>query len=348
MSGGVDSSVTAALLKNDGWDVVGITLQLYKNDQVIGRCCSSKDIYDARRVADHLKIPHYVIDYENTFRQDVIEQFIDSYLAGETPIPCILCNQTVKFRDLFGIAHDLDAEALATGHYVRCEKVEGVTRMLRGVDHERDQSYFLFTTIREKLNFLRFPLGDIKSKNETRKIAKQYKLPVATKPDSQDICFVPDGNYASLIELLRPNSIKSGNIVHVDGRILGCHNGIIHYTVGQRKGLGLGGGEPLYVIQIDAIMHRVIVGPKEILIRAGVTLSGVNWLVEETSGINRVQVKIRSASEPIPATLHQDDNGIFNVIFDRPKEGVTPGQACVFYDGELVLGGGWIKQAVNN
>jgi tRNA-specific 2-thiouridylase len=347
MSGGVDSSATAALLKEQGWEVVGVTLQLYDHGQAVGRansCCAGKDIHDARRVADRLGIAHYVVDYESTFRQDVIERFADSYVAGETPIPCVLCNQTVKFRDLFGIARDLGAEALATGHYVRREDAPDGPRMLRGTDHGRDQSYFLFATTREQLAFLRFPLGAMGSKDETRAIARRFDLPVAVKPDSQDICFVPDGNYAGLVERLRPGAIESGDIVHLDGRILGRHEGIIHYTVGQRKGLGLGGGPPLYVVRLNAPARQVIVGPKEALGRPGVSLSGVNWLGEDGPEARPVQVKIRSAREPVPATLRLGPEGAADVVFGQPEEGVAPGQACVFYDGERVLGGGWIRR----
>ncbi|PKU25110.1 tRNA 2-thiouridine(34) synthase MnmA [Telmatospirillum siberiense] len=360
MSGGVDSSATAALLKEEGWDVVGVTLQLYDHGQAVGRansCCAGKDIHDARRVADRLGIPHYVVDYESTFRQDVIERFADSYVAGETPIPCVLCNQTVKFRDLFGIARDLGAEALATGHYVRREETPSGVHMLRGADHGRDQSYFLFATTRDQLDFLRFPLGSMGSKDETRAIARRFELPVAVKPDSQDICFVPDGDYAGLVERLRPGAIEAGDIVHVDGRVLGRHEGIIHYTVGQRRGLKLGGGPPLYVIRLEAAARRVVVGPKEALGRSAVALSGVNWLGEaeveaeaEAEAEARewaVQVKIRSTREPVPAMLRLGPAGSADVRFLHPEEGVAPGQACVFYDGERVLGGGWIRRDGN-
>jgi tRNA-specific 2-thiouridylase len=353
MSGGVDSSATAALLKEQGWDVVGVTLQLYDHGKAVGRansCCAGKDIHDARRVADRLAIPHYVVDYESTFREDVIERFADSYIAGETPIPCVLCNQTVKFRDLFAIARDLGAEALATGHYVRREETALGPQMLRGADHTRDQSYFLFATTRAQLDFLRFPLGNMGSKDETRAIAKRFDLPVAVKPDSQDICFVPDGNYAALVERLRPGAIEAGDIVHVDGRVLGRHEGIVHYTVGQRKGLGLGGGPPLYVVRLDAPARRVVVGPKEALGRSALTLSGVNWLGDEDGSggslgeAKPVYVKIRSAREPVAARLVLGPDATAVVHFTQPEEGVAPGQACVFYDGERVLGGGWIRR----
>ncbi|MDR3438999.1 tRNA 2-thiouridine(34) synthase MnmA [Telmatospirillum sp.] len=346
MSGGVDSSATAALLQEAGWDVVGVTMQLYDHGKAVGRansCCAGKDIHDARRVADVLGIPHYVVDYESTFREDVIERFADSYVAGETPIPCVLCNQTVKFRDLFAVARDLGAEALATGHYVLREDGEAGPRLLRGADHSRDQSYFLFTTTRQQLDFLRFPLGGMSSKDETRAIAKRFGLPVAVKPDSQDICFVPDRDYAGLVERLRPGAIEPGDIVDIDGRVLGQHQGVIHYTVGQRKGLRLGGGPPLYVVRLDAPGRRVIVGPKEALGRSRITLTGINWLGEDgVSGPQAVAVKIRSTREPVAAMLTLMPGDKAAVAFTQPEEGVAPGQACVFYDGERVLGGGWI------
>jgi tRNA-specific 2-thiouridylase len=348
MSGGVDSSATAALLKEQGWDVVGVTLQLYDHGRAIGRansCCAGKDIHDARRVADRLGIAHYVMDYESTFRQDVIERFADSYVAGETPIPCVLCNQTVKFRDLVTVARDLGAEALATGHYVLRKDGPAGPELWRGADHGRDQSYFLFATTAEQLSFLQFPLGGMTSKDETRAIARRFDLPVAVKPDSQDICFVPDGNYAGLVERLRPGAIEPGDIVHVDGRVLGHHQGVIHYTVGQRKGLGVGGGPPLYVVRLDAPGRRVIVGPKEALGRTAIRLKGVNWLggPQAWDGAPQpVTVKIRSTREPVPATVTLRPDGGARVAFDRPEEGVAPGQACVFYQAERVLGGGWI------
>jgi tRNA-specific 2-thiouridylase len=348
MSGGVDSSATAALLKEEGWDVVGVTLQLYDHGRAAGRantCCAGRDIRDARRVADVLGIPHYVIGYEKTFRQDVIERFADAYLEGETPIPCVLCNQTVKFRDLVAVARDLDAAALATGHYVRRE--EDLARgpiLLRGVDPARDQSYFLFATTREQLGYLRFPLGGMASKEETRAIARRHRLPVAAKPDSQDICFVPDGDYARLVGKLRPGAARGGDIVHVDGTHLGRHDGVIHYTVGQRKGLRLGGGPPLYVVRIEAASRRVVVGPKTALARSSIAVKGVNWLGEgEGQGIG-VMVKIRSTREPVPATLMLGPDATATVEFAHPEEGVAPGQACVFYSGDRLLGGGWIAR----
>ncbi len=349
MSGGVDSSATAALLKDQGWDVVGVTLQLYDHGAAICRpntCCAGKDIHDARTVADALGIPHYVLDMESTFQADVIDRFAQSYLHGETPIPCILCNQTVKFRDLVGVARDLGAQALATGHYVRRQDGPDGPMMLKGVDPNRDQSYFLFATTRDQLDFLRFPLGGMPSKDETRAIAARHNLPVAKKRDSQDICFVPDGDYAGLVARLHPGAIRPGDIVHLDGRILGRHDGIIHYTIGQRKGLGLGGGPPLYVVRLDAGLNQVIVGPRDALKRQGIALHGVNWLGKaDTTGPIRAQVRVRSTRPPQPATIHLHDGGLAMVILDGREEGVAPGQACVFYDGDRVLGGGWIKES---
>ncbi|MEW5727948.1 MAG: tRNA 2-thiouridine(34) synthase MnmA [Pseudomonadota bacterium] len=342
MSGGVDSSATAALLVEQGLEVVGVTLQLYDHGAATCRantCCAGKDIHDARAVADALGIPHYVLDMENVFRADVIEAFAESYARGETPIPCVLCNQTVKFRDLVAAARDLGADALATGHYVRRE--DGPV-MLRGVDPARDQSYFLFATTRDQLDFLRFPLGGIASKAETRAIAARHRLPVAAKRDSQDICFVPDGDYAALVARLRPGAAEPGEIVDRDGRVLGDHRGVIHFTIGQRKGLGIGGGgAPLYVLGLDPARRRVVVGPREALGCSLIRLRGVNWLGGDEREA-RVAVKVRSTRPPAAATLVRLDGGEAEVRLDHPEEGVAPGQACVFYDGDRVLGGGWI------
>jgi tRNA-uridine 2-sulfurtransferase len=348
MSGGVDSSATAALLVEQGWEVVGVTLQLYDHGKAVGRsntCCAGKDIHDARRVADALGIAHYVIDYESTFRRDVIEPFAEAYVKGETPIPCVLCNQTVKFRDLLAVARDLGAAALATGHYVRREEGASGPIMLRGADHSRDQSYFLFATTRQQLDFLRFPLGGMTSKEETRAIAQRFALPVAAKPDSQDICFVPTGDYAGLLHSLRPGAAQPGDIVDRAGQVLGRHAGIIHYTVGQRRGLKLGGGPPLYVLRLDAERRQVVVGPKEALGRRRVALNGVNWLGDGDGQAVPVTVKIRSTREPVPGRVSLGADGTATVALDQPEEGVAPGQACVFYDGERVLGGGWISHS---
>lgn len=348
MSGGVDSSVTAALLHEQGYEVVGVTLQLYDHGAAVKRaasCCAGRDIYDARRVADAIGIPHYVLDYESRFRSDVIDRFADSYVVGETPIPCVLCNQTVKFRDLLAAARDLGAQALATGHYVRRLRGGGGAELHRGADPSRDQSYFLFTTSRDQLEFLRFPLGGIAGKERTRAEAARLRLPVASKPDSQDICFVPDGDYAGLVAKLRPGVIEPGEIVHVDGRVLGRHDGVIHYTVGQRKGIGIGGGPPLFVVRLEPETRRVVVGPREALGRDRLSLHGVNWLGADGVGAPlRVAVKIRSTRPPVPATLRLGGGGAATVRLDTPEPGVAPGQACVFYDGDRCLGGGWIAR----
>ena len=350
MSGGVDSSVTAALLREQGYDVVGITLQLYDHGAAVGRkgaCCAGQDIHDARRVADRLGIAHYVLDYENRFRAEVIDEFADSYLAGETPIPCVRCNQQIKFRDLLDTARDLGAAALATGHYVRRVAGPAGAELHRAVDRSRDQSYFLFATTRDQLDFLRFPLGGM-TKPEVRALADRFGLAVAAKPDSQDICFVPSGGYASVVEKLRPGTIEPGEIVHVDGRVLGRHDGIIHYTVGQRRGLGLVDaetpGEPLYVVRLDAAARRVVVGPKTALAETRVTVREVNWLlpVPAADGV-AAAVKLRSMSTPAAARIFARGSGA-EILLETPQLGVAPGQACVFYDGDRVLGGGWIAR----
>jgi len=347
MSGGVDSSVTAALLKEQGGDVVGITLQLYNHGVAVGRkgtCCAGDDIHDARRVAENLDIPHYVLDYESRFREQVIDDFADSYLRGETPIPCVRCNQTVKFHDLLKTARDLGAVALATGHYVR--RIEGPDgpELHRGVDPTRDQSYFLFATTREQLEFLHFPLGGL-DKDGTRDLAARFGLAVADKPDSQDICFVPEGKYADVIEKLRPGAADPGEIVDLDGNVLGGHDGIIHYTIGQRRGLGVSVGDPLYVVRVDPETREVVVGPREALLVRHVHIRDVNWLGAgdgPRSG-QRVEVKVRSTRPPVAAILRPVGGGTdIDVELVSGEEGVAPGQACVFYDGSRVLGGGWI------
>jgi tRNA-specific 2-thiouridylase len=346
MSGGVDSSVAAALLAEQGYDVVGITLQLYDHGAAVGRkgaCCAGQDIHDARRVADRLGVPHYVLDYESRFRRDVIDDFAASYVAGETPIPCVRCNQRVKFRDLLATARELGADALATGHYVRRVLGEAGPELHRAVDASRDQSYFLFATTREQLDFLRFPLGGM-TKDAVRSAAARFALPVAAKPDSQDICFVPDGDYAGVVAKLRPDAIEPGDIVDRDGRVLGRHRGIVHYTIGQRRGLNLGGGAPLYVLRLDAAARRVVVGPKEALGRTDVPVREVNWLAPATPPM-RVAVKLRSMTAPAAATVTPGPApGTAEVALDEPQLGIAPGQACVFYDGERLLGGGWIAR----
>jgi tRNA-uridine 2-sulfurtransferase len=349
MSGGVDSSVTAALLHAEGYQVIGITLQLYDQGLALARkgaCCAGKDIYDAKVVADRLGIPHYVLNYENRFNDAVMQDFADSYLAGETPIPCVRCNQRVKFRDLLATAKDLGAEAMATGHYVR--RVGGAVgaEMHRAADPNRDQSYFLFATTQEQLDFLRFPLGDMRTKAETRALAERFELEVADKPDSQDICFVPDGKYADIVARLRPGAIDPGPILHIDGRELGRHTGIIHFTVGQRKGLNLNSEEPLYVIRLDPARHAVIVGPRSALAETVVEVREVNWLGRADDIVDYpVQVKLRSAQPATAATLTLSADKTAKVTLAEPSFGVAPGQACVFYDQDRMLGGGWIARA---
>ena len=351
MSGGVDSSVVAAHLAAEGYDVVGVTLQLYDHGAALakkGACCAGIDIHDARRVAEEMGFPHYVLDYENIFRDAVIDEFADSYLAGATPVPCIRCNERVKFKDLLETARDLEADCMATGHYIQRKMGAQGPELHSATDSARDQSYFLFSTTPEQLEFLRFPLGHLPSKQATRELAAQYGLQVADKPDSQDICFVPNGNYASVIEKLRPGAAEPGEIVHADGRVLGTHEGVIHYTIGQRRGLGIGGlEEPLYVVRLDVDARRVIVGPKEMLSTRTVPLREINWLGDAplTSQAEwHISVKVRSTRPPREAVLRPISATEATVELLTPEEGVSPGQACVFYatGGSRVLGGGWI------
>jgi len=357
MSGGVDSSVTAALLKAEGYDVVGVTLQLYDHGAVShrkGACCAGQDIYDARAVAAALAIPHYVLDYESRFKEAVIDRFAESYIQGETPVPCVDCNMAIKFRDLLTTARDLGAEVLATGHYVASRALpRGGRALYRAREAERDQSYFLFATTREQLDMLRFPLGD-RGKAEVRELARRYGLAIADKHDSQDICFVPTGHYAEIIERLKPGAAEVGEIVDLDGKVLGHHNGIIHFTVGQRRGLGVATGSPLYVVRLDAERRRVVVGPREALRMSRIVLRDVNWLGDGALDLaladdrREVFVKVRSTRAPQPGWLTAA-NGSYEVELADGEHGVSPGQACVFYDaGEgqaRVLGGGFIKSA---
>lgn len=386
MSGGVDSSVVAALLHEEGYDVVGVTLQLYDHGAALakkGACCAGQDIYDARRVAEARNFPHYVLNYESNFKQAVIDDFVDSYLQGQTPIPCVRCNQTVKFRDLLKMAHDLGADCMATGHYIQRKTDElGRATLHRAVDPTKDQSYFLFATTQEQLDFLRFPLGGW-TKDVTRTHAQRLGLITADKPDSQDICFVPGGDYTKVIKKLRPDAGAPGDIVTLDGSILGRHEGTIHYTIGQRKGLGIGGGHnednaPYYVVALDAAQNRVIVGPKEALARDILHIRDGNWLIdpspsraargplplplgegngaslsptgESVSAVGEgitVTLKFRSSMKPVPATLVIDGDTA-RIMLTDPQYGIAPGQAAVCYEGEQVIGGGWITAAENS
>ncbi|MEX2648924.1 MAG: tRNA 2-thiouridine(34) synthase MnmA [Alphaproteobacteria bacterium] len=349
MSGGVDSSTVAALYARSGYDVVGVTLQLYDHGKAMerpGACCAGADIHDARRVADVLNIPHYVLDFEARFRAAVIDDFVATYLKGETPVPCVRCNQRVKFADLMDVARDLGADALATGHYVRrVVRDDGGVELHRGAEVARDQSYFLFATTRVQLGFLRFPLGGA-TKDETRALAAAAGLPVAAKRDSQDICFVPEGGYARLVERLRPEAAEAGDIVDGTGRLLGRHGGIARFTVGQRHGLGLAGPDPLYVSAIDAATRRIVVGPRSTLGSTRVVARAVNWLGEGEAPMpgQAVSVKLRSSQAPAPARVGAFDDGRIELALDRAVGAIAPGQACVIYDGERVLGGGWIAR----
>ncbi len=349
MSGGVDSSVAAGLLKISGYEVVGITLQLYDHGEAIrrkGACCAGQDIHDARRVSASLDIPHYVLDYESRFRQAVIDDFVESYVKGSTPIPCVRCNQTVKFADLLGRARDLDASVLATGHYITSDRGRDHRALFTPADIARDQSYFLYATTQEQIDFLRFPLGGL-TKPEVREVANELGLLVADKPDSQDICFVPDGRYVDLISKLRPDAMRAGDIVHVDGRLLGKHDGIVNFTIGQRKGLGIAHGDPLYVVRLDAAERLVVVGPRESLKQTEIALKDLNWLGDNplSDAPQKIFAKIRSTRPPVEAMLAHTGTQTRVTIADG-EFGVSPGQACVFYEGlgsgQRVLGGATI------
>ncbi|RTK92227.1 MAG: tRNA 2-thiouridine(34) synthase MnmA [Rickettsiales bacterium] len=349
MSGGVDSSVVAAMMHKAGHNVIGITLQLYDHGQMLqkkGACCAGQDIYDAKMVADALGFPHYIFDYESKFKEQVIDDFADSYIRGETPLPCVRCNQSVKFNDLLKAAKELNADALATGHYVQKIIKNNIAQLHKGASLDKDQSYFLFGTTQEQLDYLMFPIG-AQSKEETRRFAKELGLNVADKPDSQDICFVPDGNYRDILTKIRPNSNIPGRFIHVDGYDLGEHKGIINYTIGQRKGLGLALGVPAYVIKIDPETNTVYVGPESDLIKTRFTLKDVNWLAKDKNPDQLdVSVKIRSTNNGINAKLAVNENGEIEVILLEKEKSITPGQACVFYDGTRVLGGGWITRNI--
>ncbi|MEN8893396.1 tRNA 2-thiouridine(34) synthase MnmA [Planktotalea arctica] len=351
MSGGVDSSVVAAQLASEGYDVVGVTLQLYDHGAALakkGACCAGRDIHDARRVAEEMGFAHYVLDYENKFKDAVIDEFADSYLAGATPVPCIRCNERVKFKDLLETAKDLDADCMATGHYIQRMMGPAKAELHSAADSARDQSYFLFSTKQEQLDYLRFPLGHLPSKDDTRALAEKFGLSVADKPDSQDICFVPNGNYAAVIEKLRPGAAEPGDIVDTEGNVLGHHNGVIHYTIGQRRGLGIGGLEtPLYVVRLDVDLKHVIVGPKELLSTRTIPVREINWLGDAplmSQDEWHVLVRVRSTRPPRPAIIRPISEVEASVELLTPEDGVSPGQACVFYDVDStrIFGGGWI------
>ena len=348
MSGGVDSSTVAGMMKKDGYNVIGITLKLYDDSKEVRsskQCCSGRDIMDAKRVAHKLDIEHKILYYQNKFKQGVIDNFVDSYLKGETPIPCVQCNQTVKFKDLFEVSKNLGADALITGHYVKSITTEDETNMYRAVDINRDQSYFLFNTTREQLNYLRFPLGGM-LKDETRSIAKQLNLNVADKPDSQDICFVPNGDYSSVIKKFKPESFKKGNIKNLDGKVIGVHNGIVNFTIGQRKGIKVSDIAPLYVLKIDSDKNEIIVGPREKLGKKNISINNLNLLVNKEKLSKDILVKVRSTGKLLEAKVNLKTDNSAEVNLKNFEDGISPGQACVFYDldnkGFKVLGGGWI------
>jgi len=352
MSGRVDSSTVAALMKSEGYNVIGITLKLYdeaKLSKESRQCCAGQDILDAKRVAQKLNIEHKILYYQKNFRREVIESFIDSYVSGETPIPCVQCNQTVKFRDLYSYAKELNADTLVTGHYVNRIQQNGEAEMYRAVDLKRDQSYFLFTTTQQQLNFLRFPLG-VLQKSQTREIASKLNLNVADKPDSQDICFVPNGNYASVITKYRPTSFKKGDILNIKGEVIGRHDGIINYTIGQRKGIRIANKDPFYVVNIDALQNKVIVGSKDNLLIKKIYLKNLNLLKSFKKDNDNFFVKVRSTGKLNKAKIKLDKNGA-EINLEENEIGVSPGQACVFYSknklGDKILGGGWITKAVN-
>ena len=350
MSGGVDSSTVAGMMKKEGYKVIGITLKLYDDNKEVARskqCCSGQDVMDAKRVAQKLDIEHRVLFYQNKFKEGVVDNFVDSYLKGETPIPCIQCNKTVKFNDLFNESKKLKADALITGHYVKSITKDNITNMYRAIDENRDQSYFLFNTTREQLNYLRFPLGGI-LKSETREIAKKLELNVAEKPDSQDICFVPNGDYVSVIEKFRPDAFKKGNIKDIDGNVIGVHDGIVNFTIGQRKGIKLAAKEPYYVIEINADKNEIIVGSKQHLVKKEIFLKDLNLLCNKREFQREIFVKVRSTGKLLKSKINiiNDNEAILNL--QEEEYGISPGQACVFYskdqNGYKVLGGGWIKK----
>ncbi len=348
MSGGVDSSTVAGMMKKNGYNVIGITLKLYNDGKEVAtskQCCSGQDIMDAKRVAHKLGIEHKILYYQDKFKQGVIDNFVDSYLKGETPIPCVQCNQTVKFKDLFEVSKELKADALVTGHYVKSITSGVETNMYRAIDENRDQSYFLFNTTREQLNYLRFPLGGM-LKDETRSIAKKLDLNVADKPDSQDICFVPNGDYASVIRRFKPDSFKKGNIKDLEGKVIGVHDGIINFTIGQRKGIKVSDIDPLYVLKINSDKNEIIVGPRENLGKKNININKLNLLVDEKDLDKDILVKVRSTGKLLNARINLKENNSAEVNLKEPEDGISPGQACVFYDldhkGYKVLGGGWI------